>query len=206
MTPQEECIYYKTLLQPLSKKVRDQLQDLIYDGRKKYWWTIYLTTFILLHSCSIITRRDAELATQLSLPVSPAHTLDASMAYCCIQRQFATPASIEAQQVGMTILLAHFHHLSKGQSPFAQAAREDNLAEAAEVASLDAEAIDLLRYTTERLPDLRKHQTICSLVLAFADACVELQAGTLRTERNFGHDMYWVSQLYERHWKPPPTA
>lgn len=67
---QQECIVYTKLLRPLSRAVLGRLQALVLANKKKYWLTIYLTTFILLHSCSMITRRDAEYARQISLQVS----------------------------------------------------------------------------------------------------------------------------------------
>lgn len=67
---QNEWIIYTKLLRPLSKQVLDQLQTMVIGNKKQHWFTIYLTTFILLHSCSMITRRDAEYARQISLPVS----------------------------------------------------------------------------------------------------------------------------------------
>jgi hypothetical protein len=74
MTPQEECIYYTELLRPFSKTVLDQLQAIVFSNKMKHWWTIYLTMFILLHCCSIVTRRDAEFAAQISLLVTLYHT------------------------------------------------------------------------------------------------------------------------------------
>ena len=62
-------ISYSTLLRPWSKAVLSLLQDFVIDNKRKNWFTIYLTLFILLHSCSMITRRDAEYAKQISLKV-----------------------------------------------------------------------------------------------------------------------------------------
>lgn len=67
---QNECIFYTKLLRPLSREVLTQLQALVLANKKKHWFTIFLTIFILLHSCSMITRRDAEYARQISLSVS----------------------------------------------------------------------------------------------------------------------------------------
>jgi len=70
---QFQVISYSTLLRPLRKAVLDQLQAFITTFKRKHWLTIYLTMFILLHSCSLITRRNAQYARQLSLTVS--HTI-----------------------------------------------------------------------------------------------------------------------------------
>jgi hypothetical protein len=66
---QFQVISYSTLLRPFSKAVLDKLQNFITANKRKYWLTIYLTLFILLHSCSMITRRNAQYARQLSLKV-----------------------------------------------------------------------------------------------------------------------------------------
>ena len=67
---QNECIFYTKLLRPTSREVLSKLHELIRANDKKNWLTIYLATFILLHSCSMTTRRDWEYARQISLPVS----------------------------------------------------------------------------------------------------------------------------------------
>jgi hypothetical protein len=45
------------------------LDELVKRNKPQYWLTIYLTTFILLHSCSMITKRDWETARQYHLRV-----------------------------------------------------------------------------------------------------------------------------------------
>jgi hypothetical protein len=70
---QFQVISYSTLLRPFSKTVLNHLQAFITANKRKHWLTIYLTLFILLHSCSMITRRNAQYARQLSLKVR--HTI-----------------------------------------------------------------------------------------------------------------------------------
>lgn len=43
------------ILQPLRKFVLDHLQRLVLSNKPKSWFTIYLSIFILLHDCSIIS-------------------------------------------------------------------------------------------------------------------------------------------------------
>jgi len=70
MIAQMECILYTTVLRPMHKKVLDQLNYLVKENKRQYWLTIYLTMFILLHSCAMVSRRDWEVARQYSLRVS----------------------------------------------------------------------------------------------------------------------------------------
>ena len=66
---QFQVISYSRLLKPFRKAVLNQLQGFITAYKRKHWLSIYLTLFILLHSCSLITRRNAQYARQLSLEV-----------------------------------------------------------------------------------------------------------------------------------------
>lgn len=71
MTAQMECIIYSRVLRPVHRKLLADLNDLVKENKRQYWLTIYLTMFILLHSCSMISRRDWETARQYNLKVRP---------------------------------------------------------------------------------------------------------------------------------------
>jgi hypothetical protein len=55
MGAQLELILTLEVLRPLRKTVLDQLQRMVDAYKPKYWFTIYLSCFILLHSCSLAT-------------------------------------------------------------------------------------------------------------------------------------------------------
>lgn len=74
MIAQMECIMYTRFLHPLSEMIMIKLRYLLRQNRERYWLTIYLTSFILLHSGSMITRRNWETARQYGLEVSPHST------------------------------------------------------------------------------------------------------------------------------------
>lgn len=71
MVAQMECIHYTKFLRPLSKRVLDSLQSLVLSSKRRQaaWFTIYLTLFVLLHACALVTRRDAETAAQYGVKV-----------------------------------------------------------------------------------------------------------------------------------------
>lgn len=69
MIAQMECIIYTKILRPMSKKVLTDLHSLVMQNKREYWFTIYLTTFILMHSCSMLTKRDEETAQKYNLQV-----------------------------------------------------------------------------------------------------------------------------------------
>lgn len=62
MTAQIECIMTKKVLEPLSKEVLVGLHTLIEKDSRKHWLTIYITIFILLHSCASLTAADQRRA------------------------------------------------------------------------------------------------------------------------------------------------
>lgn len=69
MISQMECIMYSRVLRPISRKVVRDLNELVRRNKPHYWLTIYLTSFLLLHSCSMLTKRDHETALRYDLKV-----------------------------------------------------------------------------------------------------------------------------------------
>lgn len=69
MVAQMECILYTTVLRPMQKRLLEQLSQLVTNNKREHWLTIYLTMFVLLHSCSLLSRRDWEYARQCKLSV-----------------------------------------------------------------------------------------------------------------------------------------
>jgi hypothetical protein len=55
MGAQLELIMTLMVLRPMRKKVLGQLQRMITANKPKSWFSIYLSCFILLHSCSLAT-------------------------------------------------------------------------------------------------------------------------------------------------------
>lgn len=53
MGAQLELILTLEVLQPLRKEVLKQLEKTVAANKPKSWFTIYLTCFIMLHSCSL---------------------------------------------------------------------------------------------------------------------------------------------------------
>jgi hypothetical protein len=53
MSAQIELILTLVVLRPLRKRILDELQKMMKANEPKYWFPIYLSCFILLHSCSL---------------------------------------------------------------------------------------------------------------------------------------------------------
>lgn len=69
MMAQLELIMHTRVLRPMTRAVLRSLEDLVVENKPQHWLTIYLTMFILLHCCSILTRREWELAMQCGFMV-----------------------------------------------------------------------------------------------------------------------------------------
>jgi hypothetical protein len=70
LSAQIELIMTACVLLPLRKKVLNRLQQLILSNKTKYWFTIYLCTCILLHSCALLTSFQQTQALKYGLQVS----------------------------------------------------------------------------------------------------------------------------------------
>ncbi|KAK3349052.1 hypothetical protein B0T25DRAFT_458000 [Lasiosphaeria hispida] len=169
MTAQFECINYTTFLRPLSKAVLKQLNELVLAKKREYWLTIYFSMFILLHSCAMMTKRDAETAAQYDMGT-----------------YYANPESIRAHHSGAQTILAHFHFINKGVIPFSLPHTEAGKQELAKAANLSNEQVDFVWRTSNMVNDPER-------------------AAHMRYARErgmVGEDLYWVSMLYDREWKP----
>ncbi|KAL4811469.1 hypothetical protein BDV18DRAFT_156056 [Aspergillus unguis] len=173
MIAQMECIMYTRVLRPLSSRVLSGLKDLVTENKREHWLTIYLTLFILLHSCSMLTRRDEETASEYRL-----------------QGRYANPMSIRKMQSGMATMLAHFHYLNKGVLPFHLTYDEKSLRDLATAAKLDSDDLEFVKMTSKLVNSPQRVKDMHDI----------------RKEKEYGDDLYWVSQLYDLDWKPGPTA
>ncbi|KAL2836367.1 hypothetical protein BJY01DRAFT_59075 [Aspergillus pseudoustus] len=136
MIPQMECIMYTRVLRPLSNKVLSALKDLIMENKREHWLTIYLTLFILLHSCAMLTRRDWETAREFGL-----------------QDEYANLVSIQGMQTGMRTMLAHFHYLNKGVLPFHMTYDEESLRNLGVMADLNSAELNFVKQTSAFVND-----------------------------------------------------
>ncbi len=187
MVAQFECIHYTTFLRPWSKAVLKQLNDLVLAKKREYWLTIYYAMFVLLHSCSMITRRDEETARQYAM-----------------KTHYANPDSIRAHHSGAQTMLAHFHFINKGVIPFSLPHTKAGKQELAKAADLDDEQVDFVWRTSRMVNDPVRGRFSIPRPNLSNKANMD-QAATMRWVRErgmVGHDLYWVSMLYDREWKP----
>ena len=69
MIQQLDMILTLGILQPLRKKVLEDLQKLILSNRTSSWMTVYLITFMSLHSCAVISNENYRNARKHGLRV-----------------------------------------------------------------------------------------------------------------------------------------
>ncbi|GAB1317293.1 Zn(2)-C6 fungal-type domain-containing protein [Madurella fahalii] len=108
---QMECILYSKVLRPVHRKLLGQLNELVKENKRQYWLTIYLTMFILLHSCSMISRRDWETARQYNLQeeyCNHERVLPFRLTYDAAGiRELSKAAELEPQQVSFVESTSH---------------------------------------------------------------------------------------------------
>ncbi|KAK4184430.1 hypothetical protein QBC35DRAFT_58270 [Podospora australis] len=169
MTAQFECINYTMFLRPWSKAVLKQLNDLVLAKKREYWFTIYCCMFVLLHSCSMTTRRDEETARQFEM-----------------KSRYANPGSIREHHAGAQTMLAHFHFINKGVLPFSLPKTPTGRKELSKAASLSDDQVEFVWRTADMVKDPHR----------------AAQMRYARQRGEVGHDLYWVSMLFDQDWRP----
>ena len=82
MTAQIQLIMTVSILLPLKRLVLRQLQEIVELNKTQYWFTIYLSMFILLHSCALLTSHEHKRAKKHGLLVCPFLIFDSVMLIC----------------------------------------------------------------------------------------------------------------------------
>lgn len=71
LSAQLEVIVTASILQPQRKLVLKLLNELFDSDRRQSWFTVYLTVFVLLHSCAMLIAADHAKAVKQGFKVSP---------------------------------------------------------------------------------------------------------------------------------------
>jgi hypothetical protein len=151
MCAQFQAVTYTKILKPLNKTVLQKLQNLVTANQKSSWFTRYLVLFILLHSCSILTKQNEEYARKMCLEVrkaisnTPRHKHHSKAEQ---QTEYANSESILEFHRGAESLLAYFHYCNNGQRPFALARDPAQLQDFADATKLDNVQIKFIQDTS----------------------------------------------------------
>ena len=105
--------------------------------------------------------------------------------------------------MGALTMLAYFHYVSKGKHPFTMALDEAGLQEVARSADLNPEQTQFVKDTAINVKE--KGMVTNQRRRNPADMAAEASMRNIKDSLAFGHDLYWVAQLFDEHWKPWPT-
>jgi len=190
MDSQIDSITIYKILMPLRKQILQELQKKVLENRRKDFLEIFLTMYILLHNIELTIAHDRWFAQRWNCKVghdSPPLPPDWTTACECMwltgarQMRFSHYALIDNVFSGANIMLAHFHHVTRGYAPF---------------------ALDLSKCPADRLNETHKR------FMAEISAAAKHQAASLRVLREtaqYESPMFWCSQLFYEGWKPVPS-
>ncbi|KAM7223111.1 hypothetical protein V8F06_001667 [Rhypophila decipiens] len=103
-----------------------------------------------------------------------------------MKQQYANPDTIKAHQSGMQTMLAHFHFINKGVAPFSLAHSAVGRQDLAKAADLDDDQVRFVWKTSAMVQEPARAARIKAV----------------RESGQVGDDLYWVSMLYDKEWKP----
>ncbi|KAH8890279.1 hypothetical protein GQ53DRAFT_183501 [Thozetella sp. PMI_491] len=133
---QLRVVLRQKLLCPWSKAIMTELDALIRSGKREYWFTIYLVSFILLHGAAMLTEADHELAGRVG-----------------ISGDYARPMTILKYHEGMRTLLAYYHLSDQTFRPFQLALSAQGLESLAQTAGLNPDQAEHVRWTANAMKE-----------------------------------------------------
>lgn len=168
MIQQLDMILTLGILQPLRKKVLEDFQTIVVANKPKSWTTIYLITFMFLHSCALLSAENYKNARKHGL-----------------RRRYAMPTFISDLHHGATVFLCYYHYYTAPCDPFSVDWKRRHVTPFAELPSDDI------------------------LFVLKTKEIVQRQAQELQTKRDlelYEDDLYFVSQMFDKDWKPSDTV
>ncbi|KAK4446912.1 cutinase transcription factor 1 beta [Podospora aff. communis PSN243] len=103
MIQQLDMILTLGVLQPLQKQVLDDFQKLVLANNPRHWMTVYLITFMSLHSCAKISQENYNNARKQGL-----------------LRRYSIPNFIQERHHTANVFLSHYHYRTESANPFVQ--------------------------------------------------------------------------------------
>ncbi|KAF8424200.1 hypothetical protein EV426DRAFT_107192 [Tirmania nivea] len=190
------------LLMPWKSRILKELQKKILGNRKEDWLEVHLTMFILLNNVERQIKHDNWFARRYSFT-----------------HRFSNYQLIDAIFNGAKILLAHFHHVNKGQMPFSLA-WEGNYVSSDRQTPIGHEmgpsgsniiynssGIPIGDMGASRLPthSLSPDQVKYMQRVTRAARTQEHKLRHLHELKLYEEPMFWCSQLFLPGWTPPSS-
>ncbi len=107
--------------------------------------------------------------------------------------------------IGALIILAHFHYCNKGKLPFSLADSYETLEQLKKIAELDEEQTMFVRNTSIYVHSVRKYRNL-ELMRNILRISLGHDVKKARENLDFGHDLYFVSQMFDEEWRPTPIG
>lgn len=101
-------------------------------------------------------------------------------------------------------MLAHFHYLNQGACPFSIVMGGPKRKKFLQQAGLTAGQMALIESTAKWAEN--RGESISYSRVPFLTSVVAPMLRNIRETHAFGHDYFWISQLYDVDWKLGPTA
>ncbi|CAG9993875.1 unnamed protein product [Clonostachys byssicola] len=190
---QFDSINHTKLLVPLRMKVLRELEYLIVQNKKHYWFTIYVCIFILLREASWITEdrsRHAKAVHQAKI-------------------RYSIPGFVESLQEGCNTLLMFWHYYNCRPMPTSVDAAAHHTSFLSE---LTVEQYNLVMWTMtnpgvqEQLSMWRTYRTENGFIPE-PEQPNDGETAYMGNQRKlpWDHPYYWIAQLFEEDWTPHPT-
>ncbi|UNI17769.1 hypothetical protein JDV02_004089 [Purpureocillium takamizusanense] len=191
---QFDSINHTKLLSKYGRKVLQDLEQFLFRNNGRWWWTIYLCVFILLHEASFISADRYRHAR---------NNLGAKFRY-------SIPKFVEELQEGCNNILTHWHYYNCRGWPNPNEPWDRHQSFLAELSSTQ---YDLVMETMadpriQRQLDVWKRYKLenghVERPESQVTAAQTLYVGT-QAQFDWDHPFYWISQIFEEDWAAHPT-
>jgi hypothetical protein len=115
----------------------------------------------------------------------------------CIQRRYNSMALGEQYFHGANIILAHFHHLCNGTSPFLLDPAEDGTRRVAGLHDQQSQFLDKIQHLVRSESKFRT-----AYRLRVTHNRTEQRVKSLRADHRYEDELYWSHQLFFKSWVP----
>ncbi|PFH56948.1 hypothetical protein XA68_15738 [Ophiocordyceps unilateralis] len=191
---QFDSINHTRILTKYGRCVLQDLESFVFRNQPRWWWTIYLSVFILLHEASFISADRYRHARNNH----------------GTKFRYSIPGFVEELQDGCNNILMHWHYYNckPWPDPLEPWNRHTHL-----MAELPSDQYDLVMETradhhVKRQLDIwsryKDNGALTKVATPMLNGNESPYLGS-QTRFDWDHPLYWVSQMFEERWDPHPT-
>lgn len=188
-----------------------EMETLMARNHKKYWFTTYISLFVLLSEASWITRDRYRHARQLYGPTVSVAFNSKNPGADAVQVRYTIPQFVEELQEGCNIMLMHWHYYNCRPYPDPDKPQEK---QKSFLADLEPMQYNLVMETIRR-PEIQRHLEIfknerenngeVSSPSSPKEKDPSRDYGGSQDIMDWDEPFYWVSQMFEEDWRPHRT-